>query len=276
MNKKDDPEEIEVKLLLEGIFLFYGYDFREYATGSIMRRIRKSMNEEKADTISSLQEKILHNPSCMERFLINVSINTTAMFRDPKFYLSFRKKIIPEISKLPFIRIWQAGCSTGEEAYSLAILLLEEGLYEKSRIYATDMNYKVIEKAKSGIFPVRVMKDYTSNYIESGGKNSFSEYYRAEYENAIFHHFLQKNIVWAEHNLVTDSSFNEFHIIMCRNVMIYFNNFLQERVHRIFYDSLSSGGFLCIGDKETINLTCYENSYELLDAKEKIYRKVKS
>jgi chemotaxis protein methyltransferase CheR len=275
MNKKNDLEAIEVKLFLEGIFLFYGYDFREYAKGSIMRRIRQSMKDENVDTISSLQEKILHNPSCMERFLTNISINTTAMFRDPNFYLSLRKKIIPEISKLPFIRIWQAGCSTGEEAWSLAILLLEEGLYENSRIYATDMNYNVIEKARRGIFPLRVMKDYTANYIESGGKKSFSEYYKAEHESAIFQPSLQKNIVWAEHNLVTDSSFNEFHMIMCRNVMIYFNNSLQEKVHGIFHDSIPVGGFLCLGNKETINLTGYENSYKTMDEKEKIYRKIK-
>jgi chemotaxis protein methyltransferase CheR len=211
----------------------------------------------------------------MERFLMAVSINVTAMFRDPEFYTVFRKKVIPILRSLPFIRIWHAGCSTGEEVYSMAILLKEEGLYDKTRIYATDMNEEVLDKAKCCVFPLESMKEYTENYIKAGGKGPFSEYYSTNKKSAILSKDLQKNITWAQHNLVTDHSFNEFDVIFCRNVMIYFNKSLQDQVHKLMYESLAISGFLGLGNAESIRLTTYENCYEELDNHIKLFRKVK-
>ena len=268
-------EDIEIGLLLEGIYLRYGYDFRDYAPASLRRRIRKSMQDEKIGTVSGFQERILHDPSCMKRLLLTISIDVTSMFRDPGFYLAIRKKVVPHLRNHSLLRIWHAGCSTGEEVYSMAILLLEEGLYDKTRIYATDLNGVILEKAKNGIFPLTSMKEYTDNYLKAGGTGSFSEYYTARYENALFKSGLKRNIVWAEHNLVTDGSFNEFNIIFCRNVMIYFNKSLQDRVHKLLYESMVISGFLGLGSKESIRFTPFEGCYEEVNSREKLYRKTK-
>lgn len=272
---KIELEEIEIQLLLEGVFRHYGFDFRDYAPASLKRRIRRGIQEENLRTVSGFQEKVLHDPACMERFLLALSINVTAMFRDPGFYLAFREKVAPLLRTYPFVRIWHAGCSTGEEVYSMAILLQEEGLYNRTRIYATDMNEVVLKKAKDGIFPLGAMREYTQNYLKAGGARSFSEYYTARYEHAIFQPSLQKNIVWSQHNLATDSSFNEFNVVVCRNVMIYFNKSLQERVHRLLYESLILFGVLGLGSKESIRFTPCETRYEELDRREKLYRKVR-
>lgn len=268
-------EEIEIRLLLEGVFQHYGFDFRDYAPASLKRRIWKCIQDENLHTVSALQEKVLHDPTCMERLLLTLSINVTAMFRDPDFYFAFRKKVVPLLQPSPFIRIWHAGCSSGEEVYSMAILLREEGLYDRTRIYATDLNEVVLKKAKEGIFPLGAMKDYTANYLRAGGSRSFSEYYTAKYDHAIFHRALQTNIVWAQHNLATDASFNEFDVILCQNVMIYFNRSLQSRVHKLFYESLVMFGVLGLGSKESISFTPYESAYEPLDDREKLYQKVR-
>ncbi len=270
-----DLEEIEIQLLLEGIFLRYGYDFRDYSAASLKRRIRYFLLEERVGTISGLQERILHDPACLLRFLWTLSINVTAMFRDPNFYKAIRQKVVPLLRDFPFIRVWHAGCSTGAEVYSMAILLQEEGLYEKAILYATDMNEVVLQKAKEGIFPLKEMQNYTRNYQQAGGKHDFSKYYTAGYDHAKFCPTLQKNVVWAQHNLVTDASFNEFHVILCRNVLIYFNRPLQNRVHELFYESLSDSGILGLGDKETLQFTPHEVDYEALDGREKLYWKVK-
>jgi chemotaxis protein methyltransferase CheR len=222
-----------------------------------------------------LQEKVLHEPASMERLLLDLSINTTAMFRDPTFYLAFREKVVPNLRTYPFVRIWHAGCSTGEEVYSMAMLLEEEGLYDRCRIYATDINEAVLQRAKEGIFPLSSMQENTSNYIAAGGKGTFSEYYTARYDYAIFRPALRENVVFAQHNLVTDASFNQFNVIFCRNVLIYFNNVLQDKVQKLFLDSMEMFGVLGLGRKETTSYTSVVDSYEVIDADERLYRRIR-
>src|ERR687889_296907 len=247
-----DLERLEIELLLEGVYRHYGFDFRSYAFASIRRRLWKRVEGEGLTTISELQARILHDSDAMERLLLDLSVNVTAMFRDPRFYKEFRETVIPLLRTYPFIRIWHAGCSTGEEVYSMAILLQEEGLYDRSRIYATDINEVVLQQAKTGIFPLDRMQEYTENYIRAGGRRSFSEYYTAGYDGALFSPGLLKNVVFAQHNLVTDRSFSEFNAILCRNVLIYFDKALQARVHRLCYESLGMFGVLGLGSKETL------------------------
>lgn len=272
-----DPEleRIEIRLLLEGIYRHYGFDFRSYAYASLRRRIWKRIAAERLTTISALQDRVLHEPAMMERLLLDLSINVTAMFRDPGFYVAFRRDVVPALRTYPFIRIWHAGCSTGEEAYSMAILLEEEGLYERTRIYATDINEVVIRKAQDGIFPLDRMQEYTHNYLAAGGTRSFSEYYTAMYDGALFAPRLMRNIVFSQHNLVTDRSFAECNVILCRNVLIYFDRTLQQRVHKLFYESLPVYGYLGLGSKESLRFTGFEDHYEQVDRREKIYRKVR-
>ena len=277
VGRSEEPEleEIELGLLLEGIYRRYGFDFREYAPASLRRRVRRRMHGEHVESLSALQELVLHDPAVMERLLLDLSINVTAMFRDPGFFLSFRENVVPLLRTYPFARIWVAGCSTGEEVYSVAIVLHEEGLAERVRIYATDINEAVLERARLGVFPLDKMREYTQNYIRAGGTTSFSEYYVARYDGAQFARSLVENVVFAQHNLASDAAFNEFHVIICRNVMIYFDKPLQEHVHRLFHDSLATFGVLALGQKETIRFSPREESYEVLDAAEKLYRKVK-
>ena len=272
---KPDLERIEIELLLEGVFRHYGFDFRAYAYASIRRRLWKRIEEEGLSSISALQESVLHKPEMMEKLLLDLSINVTAMFRDPNFYVNFREHVVPLLRTYPFIRIWHAGCSTGEEVYSMAMLLREEGLYDRSRIYATDINEVVLHRAKAGIFPLERMQEYTDNYIRAGGKKSFSEYYTARYGGALFDTSLTKNVVFSQHNLVTDRSFSEFNVILCRNVLIYFDKTLQSKVHTLFYDSLAMFGVLVLGSKETLRFMSHEECYQQIAAPEKIFRKVK-
>ena len=271
----DALEEVELDGLLDGVYRCYGYDFRGYARSSLRRRIRERVRAEGLGTISGLKDRVLHDPEVLERLLLGLSINVSAMFRDPEFYREFRARVVPRLRTYPFIRIWHAGCSTGEEVYSMAILLEEEGLYDRCRIYATDMNEAVLQRARDGIFPLARMKDYTVNYLQARGKAAFSDYYTASYGNAIFRAPLRRNVVFAHHNLVSDGPFNEFHVVVCRNVMIYFNKDLQARVHRLFLDSLVRFGFLCLGSKESLKYTAYEDSYEEFVPEEKIYRRVR-
>ena len=270
-----ETEALELQLLLEGVYRQYGFDFREYAPASLKRRVWRRVLEEQTGTITGLLARVLHDPDVMERLLLDLSINVTSMFRDPTFYSAFREKVVPVLRTYPFTRIWIAGCSTGEEVYSLSILLHEEGLYDRTRIYATDINETVLERAREGVFPLEKMQEYTENYIRAGGKRSFSEYYLAKYEGALFDRTLTENVVWAPHNLVQDRSFNTFNAILCRNVMIYFDRALQTRVHQLFYDSLEHLGILALGHKESIRFTGLEQAYEELDGVEKLYRKVR-
>lgn len=271
---REQLEDIEIQLLLEGIYRHYGFDFRDYALASLKRRIWNIIRLENLTTISGLQEKVLHDPEYMERFLFNLSVNVTTMFRDPKFFLIFRNKVVPLLRTYPFIRIWHAGCSTGEEVYSMAILLQEEGLYHRCRLYATDINEMVLQKAKAGIFPLKLMQEYTHNYLLAGGKTSFSEYYTAAYESAIFSSALKENIIFSQHNLATDNCFNEFNIILCRNVLIYFNKILQKRVHNLFFESLVRFGILGLGRQETVKFTPHETDYQELESTSKLYRRI--
>jgi chemotaxis protein methyltransferase CheR len=268
-------ERIEIELLLEGVFRHYGFDFRSYAYASVRRRLWKRIEDESLSCISELQALVLHDPQAMERLLLDLSISVTAMFRDPGFYREFRNAVIPLLRTYPFIRIWHAGCSTGEEVYSVAIVLQEEGLLERARIYATDINDVVLQQARAGIFPLTRMQEYTENYIKAGGKRSFSEYYTAKYDGALFSPALTRNVVFSQHNLVTDRSFAEFNVIFCRNVLIYFDNNLQKRVHALFYESLVMFGVLALGSKESLRGSQYEPCYERLHPREKLYRKVK-
>jgi chemotaxis protein methyltransferase CheR len=267
-----DVESIEVELLIEAVYRHTGYDFRDYARGSLTRRIRGFLTEQKLATVSALQAKALHDRECMGRLLDALTVNVTAMFRDPPFFVAFREKAVPFLRTFPFLRLWCAGCSTGEEVYSLAILLEEEGLYDRSRIYATDLNETALQKAKDGIFPLSAMAEYTSNYQKAGGHKDFSAYYTAAYDHALIAGRLKTNILFGQHSLATDASFNEFQVILCRNVLIYFNKSLQDRAHKLFHDSLCRQGFLCPGDKETLRLMPHEKEYEPIG--EKIYRRV--
>jgi chemotaxis protein methyltransferase CheR len=222
-----------------------------------------------------LQEKVLHDSACLNRLLNDFSINVTEMFRNPQFFSLFREKIVPMLRTYPTIRIWHAGCSTGEEVYSMAILLHEEGIYDKTKIYATDINAEVLKAAKTGLFPLDSMRKYTYNYMKAGGKRAFSDYYKATPSGVKFHSFLTKNVVFAQHNLVTDRSFNEFNVIFCRNVLIYFNKSLQEKVHDLFYRSLSVFGILGLGESETLAYMKQSDNYEEITGAHKLYRKIK-
>ena len=268
-------EDLELQLLLQAIRARYGFDFLDYAKASMKRRVHQAMlNEPDVKTISSYQDRILHDHEVMARFLDSVSVTVTGMFRDAGFYKVLREKVVPWLKEQPLIRIWHAGCSSGEEVYSMAILLHEEGLLERSRSYATDINQRVLEVGKEGIFPIKFMREHTVNYQNSGGKASLSDYYTAHYDSVKLREFLGRNIVWAQHNLVTDGSFNEFHLIFCRNVMIYFNRTLQDRVHRLIFHSLSRGGYLGLGRAESLLETPHEDHYVAIDRTEKIYRKL--
>ncbi len=271
----NELQDIEIGLLLDGLYRVHGFDFREYSRASIKRRILELMRAEKLETVSALQNRVLHDAGCLERLLLGLSVHATAMFRDPSFYLTFRRKVVPLLRTYPTVQIWIAGCSTGEEVYSLAILLQEESIYRKCRIYATDISQAVLRRARDGIFPLAAMRDYTTNYHQGGGKHEFSDYYTAQYDNVIFSSALRNNVVFSEHNLATDGSFNEFQVILCRNVMIYFNKDLQARVHNLLYDSLSMFGVFGLGNKESLKFTPRAGFYEHINENDKLYRKVK-
>ena len=271
-----DLEKIELDCLLEAVYRRYGFDFREYAPASLRRRVNRRLQLEGLLTISALRERLLRDVDVMGRLLLDLSINVTAMFRDPSFYAAMREKVLPRLKTYPFTRIWVAGCSTGEEVYSLAILLDEEGLYDRARIYATDINEDVLDRARLGVFPLSKMRDYTRNYIEAGGKRAFADYYTSAYDGAAFDRSLLRNVVFAQHNLASDRSFNEFHLILCRNVMIYFERSLQERVFELFDGSLARLGILGLGHKESLRMSERAANYEELDPLERIYRKTKA
>ena len=265
-------EQIEFDLLLESIYRRYGYDFRQYSRASVKRRIQHHLIKSELRTISELMSKILYDETLFQALFFDMSVTVTEMFRDPWFYLTLREKVIPFLKTFPFINIWQAGCATGEEVYSLAIILKEEGLYDRANIYATDFNDAALEKAKSRIYSLERIKEYTINYQKAGGKKSLADYYRAQYQSVIMNPSLQKNITFANHNLATDSVFGEMHLILCRNVLIYFNRTLQDRVLSLFRDSLLYNGFLCLGSKETIHFSEAKKEFRVFAPKEKIYQ----
>ena len=268
----DPLEDLEIQLLLEAVWRAYGYDFRDYALSSIRRRVRFFMQEERLSTVSSVQDRVLHDTVVLRRFLRSLSVSVTAMFRDPTFYRALREVVVPVLRTYPVVRIWHAGCSTGEEVYSVAILLQEEGLFDRCQIYATDMNEAVLGQAKRGEVPLSAMRENTRNYLQAGGRQAFARWYTTRDDRAVLDPDLRKGVVFAQHNLATDSSFNEFNLIVCRNVLIYFNPTLQERVHRLLYASLVRLGFLGLGSKETIRFTPHEAHFQELP--ERLYRKV--
>jgi chemotaxis protein methyltransferase CheR len=271
-NWHKDIEKIELDLLLEAIYQRYHYDFKEYSRAHLKRRLLYRMKIANLENISHMQHKILYDRSFFETLLLDLSINVTEMFRDPAFYLAIRQKVIPRLKKHPFIKIWHAGCSTGEEVYSMAILLKEENLYDKTQIYATDFNTLVLKKANEAIYPIDLIKEYTQNYQKAGGLNSFAEYYTARYNSVILDPSLKERIVFADHNLVTDGVFGEMNMILCRNVLIYFTKNLQNRVINLFLGSLAPAGILCLGSKESLQFSDYYSYFVNMVEKEKIYQ----
>ena len=271
--KNMNNEDIEVELLLEAICMKYGYDFRSYSRAHIKRRVLNRLWISGLSNISEIQHMVLTDKTFFERMLPDFSINVTEMFRDPSFFLSIRKEVIPVLKTYPRVKMWHAGCSTGEEVYSMAILLKEEGSYGRTQIYATDFNESVINKAKEGIYPITGIKGYTYNYQKAGGKASFSDYYIANYDFALLDKTLKERIIFAEHNLVNDSVFGEMQMIVCRNVLIYFNKELQNHVIKLFYDSLCNGGFLCLGPKESLKFSELEDYFEPIVESDRIFRK---
>ncbi|MDF2448561.1 MAG: protein-glutamate O-methyltransferase CheR [Bacteroidota bacterium] len=259
--------------ILETIFSRYGYDFRHYSEAHIKRRLLNSMVRWRIPDTEHMKERILTDEAFAATLVNDLSITVTEMFRDPDFYRSLRTHVIPILKTYPFIKIWHAGCSTGEEAYSMAILLTEEGLYDRSTIYATDFNQQALNFAKEGIYSNDLAREYTINYQLAGCKSSFSDYYTSQYDHVIMHKSLRRNILWANHNLVTDSVFAEVHLILCRNVMIYFDKVLQNQVQKLFYESLIKGGVLCLGSKESLKFTNVYDRYSEIDKAQRIYKK---
>ncbi|MCB0804842.1 MAG: protein-glutamate O-methyltransferase CheR [Bacteroidales bacterium] len=268
-----ETTNLEIRLLLEAIYMKYGYDFRNYGQAHLKRRILHRKNLEDFETIADMVKEVIYNQEFFDRLLLDLSINVTEMFRDPSFYQAIREKVIPQLRTYPFLKIWHAGCASGEEVYSMAILLEEEGLYDKVQLYATDFNQMILKKARQGIYPMDRIKQYTSNYQKSGGKNSFADYYSAKYDSVIINPSIKRNIVFADHNLVLDGVFGEMNMVICRNVLIYFNTDLQNHVIRLFLDSLTHGGFLALGSRESLRFTDYYEKFTEVSASEKIYKK---
>lgn len=270
-----DPSIIkdeELEYLIKDIYDLYGYDFSMYSKASFKRRINRICVIDKFASFAELRYTIINDQDYLKRFVEEITVNVTEMFRDPDFFLSLREKILPQLGTYPLIRIWLAGCSTGEEAYSVAILLKEAGLYDKSLIYATDINPSVLETARAGVFPLQQMKLYSENYQLSGGKEDFSKYYIANYDVAKFDRSLQKKMIISTHNLVSDSSFNSFQLIICRNVLIYFDKELQERVFKLFDNSLENLGYLALGSRETLRFSDLGKDYQQVD-NQRIWKK---
>ena len=268
-----DNEYLELELLLEGIFRKYGFDFREYSGAHIKRRLSHRLSAAGMQNFSQVLHRIIYDEEFFKQILLDLSINVTEMYRDPTFYLELRQRVIPYLSTYPFIKIWHAGCSAGQEVYSNAILLEEENLLDRSQIYATDFNEKILQRAQEGIYPIEEIRKYTENYQKAGGRNSFSEYYTAHYDSALIKKSLRDNILFSFHNLVTDGVFGEMNMVFCRNVLIYFNKELQNKVLKLFHESLIPGGFLCLGSKESLKFSAVEDDFEVISQQEKIYRK---
>lgn len=271
--KISENERIEIHLLLEAIHIKYGYDFRKYSNTHVFRRIHEIIEKTNCQSISELQYKVLYEPDTFMIFLKNLSINVTEMFRNPQFFKILRNEIIPVLKTYPFIKIWSAGCSTGEEVYSLAILLHEEGLLDRTIIYGTDINEDVLIKAREGIYPANIIEKFSENYQNAGGKGHFDEYFTVKYNYASVKDELKKNIVFAGHNLVTDHVFGEMNLITCRNVFIYFEQELQDHAIKLFSDSLCTGGFLGLGSKEDIRFSTYHNTFQTINERNRLYQK---
>lgn len=267
-------EELEAELLLEGLRNYYGYDFRNYERAVVRSRIRECMMSARISTISRFQEKVLRDPSLLERFLRTFSRPPLSMFSDPRFYAVFRTRVVPMLRTYPFVRIWHVGCSTGQEVYSLAILLEEEGIYERSRIYATDLSEEAIRQARRGSFPASAIDSFAANYVEAAGKRAFSDYASAKRGRLVIDPALKKHIVFSEHNLATDGSFNEFQVIICRDLFASFNRTLKDRVDNLIYDSLGRLGVLALGAGESMESMPHEACYSVLDQASGLFQKL--
>ncbi|HEX6226941.1 MAG TPA: protein-glutamate O-methyltransferase CheR [Chryseolinea sp.] len=264
----------QVDIILTDLMDIYGYDFTNYSRASLKRRILLLMSNDRFPSFAEFRFRLRTDGDYFNRFVEKITVNVTEMFRDISFYKTLRHDILPLLAARPLIRIWHAGCSTGEEVYSMAILLHEANLLNKSLLYATDINPAVLDKVRAGIFPISQMKQYSENYILSGGKKDFSSYYTAQYNAVRFEEYLGKKIVMATHNLVSDGSFNEFQLILCRNVLIYFDKPLQDRSLRLFYNSLEMLGYLALGSKESLKFTEIQQHFKQHESGEKIWRKV--
>ncbi|WP_286851390.1 MULTISPECIES: CheR family methyltransferase [Sphingobacterium] len=263
----------EIDILLEDIYRDYGYDFLQYSRASMKRRINRLMTNDRLASFAELRFVLKDNPAFLQHFVEEITVNLTEMFRDPLFFRQLREEILPQLGTYPLIRVWIAGCSTGEEAYSMSILLKEANLYHKSLIYATDINPRVLDIARNGVYPLSQIKSFSENYIESGGKQDFSKYYTANYEWAKFNADLKQKMILSTHNLVSDTSFNSFQLILCRNVLIYFNKDLQERVFKLFDASLENLGYLALGSKETIRFSGIQHNFTTV-GDQKIWKKL--
>jgi chemotaxis protein methyltransferase CheR len=268
-----DCEEVEIEMLLHGIRTRYGYDFAHYSRASLRRRLERALAQTKLTHFSELLDRLFHDEQCFDEFLKIMSISVTEMFRDPEFYQAIREQVVPLLKTYPFIKIWHAGCATGEEVYSMALLLHEEGFLDRARIYATDFNKHSLDTAANGVYSAKQMAAYAGNYRLAGGKGHFPNYYSDGYELAKFKDFLKERITFSYHNLVTDGVFGEMNIICCRNVLIYFDKTLQDQVLRKFSESLRYGGFLCLGNRESLNFTAIKSSFAAVDKPQRIYQK---
>ncbi|MBC5784416.1 protein-glutamate O-methyltransferase CheR [Ramlibacter sp. USB13] len=265
--------DIEIRLLVQAVYLRYGHDFRDYAFASLRRRVLQAQQRMGLGSISALQEKVLHDPDEFARLLQYLTVPVSEMFRDPAYFLALRRQVVPVLRTYPSLKIWVAGCSTGEEPYSMAILLLEEGLLERTILYATDINHASLEKARQGIFALDHMQSFTRNYQRAGGLKSFSDYYTAAYGGALFDRKLRDSITFADHSLATDAVFAETQLVSCRNVLIYFNRGLQDRALGLFHESLTRRGFLGLGSKETLDFSAYADRFEPVSRPDRLYRK---
>jgi chemotaxis protein methyltransferase CheR len=265
--------DIEFQLLLDAIYLKYHYDFRAYAGSSLRRRLRTAMERFGCATLSQLQDKVLHDPATFPALLDYLTVQVSEMFRDPSYFKSLRETVVPMLRTYPSLKIWVAGCSAGEEVYSLAILLHEEGLLERSLIYATDINAHALQKAEAGVYDIDRIAGFTENHHRSGGRGSLSQYYTAAYGRAVFDKALKKHMVFSDHSLATDSVFAEMNLVSCRNVLIYFNRELQERALGLFHDSLCRKGFLGLGSKEALRFSTYADHFDEVVREDRIFQK---
>ncbi len=266
-------DDAEIARLLETIFRLHGYDFRQYAAASLRRRILRAKEHFGLESVAQMEKKICGDKAFFPQFLSELTVTVSEMFRDPHVYRVLAKEVLPVLATYPSIRIWHAGCSTGEEVYSMAILLKEEGLLERSTLYATDINPLALQKAKAGIFSASQMQNATENYQKSGRTQAFGDYYTAEYGAAVLDRSLKENVVFAEHNLATDGAFSEVHLVVCRNVFIYFNRATQNVALQLFCDSLPFAGYLCLGTKESLDFSAYSQVFAVVSADARIYQK---
>jgi chemotaxis protein methyltransferase CheR len=267
--------DMEIRLLLEALYERYGYDFRRYTLASVRRRVIAALNKFRCATVSQLQSKVLHEPKTLPLLLRSLTVATTEMFRDPEVFHILVNKVFGDLATYPSIKIWHAGCSSGEEVYSLAILLEEAELLDRCIIYATDVNSESLVRAKAGVYEASELQKFTRSYQQAGGQRSLSDYYTADYGLAVFQRRLRENVVFAEHNLATDAVFTETHLVLCRNVLIYFDRNLQERVVQLFDESLVRGGYLTLGSKESLQFTQVASSYKEVEKGKRIYQKRK-